>query len=232
MLSVFLPIGWPSPKKFAKLCAIAVENGAGALELGIPYSDPVADGPVLAAAYAEALAAGLTVQRCIDGLAEVAPLGVPLNLLVYANLVHARPAFCTEVRAAGAHSLLVPDVPLEESAELREQVLEAGLQHVAMVGPLTSRERLGRIARTITGYLYVAGHQGITGAAGDPALDIVHAAVATDRPVYVGFGLRTRAHVESVLATGARSAIVGSALVEVGRDEKRFAKSVAALAGR
>lgn len=231
MLSVFLPIGWPTPKKFAKLCAIAVENGAGALELGIPYSDPVADGPVLQAAYAEALAAGLTVSQCMDGLASVAGLGVPLNLLVYANLVHARPSFCADAKAAGAASLLVPDVPLEEAGELREQVLAAGLHHVAMVGPLTSRERLGRIARTVTGYLYVAGVQGITGSTEDPALEVVSAAVATDRPVYVGFGLRTRAQVQGVLAAGAASAIVGSALVEVGRDEKRFGKRVGELVG-
>ncbi|MBM4391210.1 MAG: tryptophan synthase subunit alpha [Deltaproteobacteria bacterium] len=232
MLSVFLPIGWPDPKKFAKLCKIAVENGAGALELGCPYSDPVADGPVLQAAYREALAEGSTTARCLAGIESVAGLGVPLNLLVYANLVHARPSFCEDARKAGAHSLLVPDVPLEECAELREATLSAGLQHVALVGPLTSRERLGRIARTVTGYLYVAGVQGITGNAEDPGLDIVRSAVATERPVYVGFGIRNRAQVENVLGAGAQSAIVGSALVEVGKDEKRFGRMVAELAGR
>ncbi len=237
MLSVFLPIGWPNPKKFAKLCKIAVENGAGALELGIPYSDPVADGPVLQAAYREALAEGSSTARCLEGIESVAGLDVPLNLLVYANLVHARRGlapggFCDEAKKAGAHSLLVPDVPLEECGELREATLNAGLQYVSLVGPLTSRERLGRIARTVTGYLYVAGVQGITGNAQDPVLDIVRSAVATERPVYVGFGIRTRAQVEAVLGAGAASAIVGSALVEVGHDEKRFGRMVAELAGR
>ena len=113
MLSVFLPIGWPTPKKFAKLAVIAVENGAGALELGIPYSDPVADGPVLQAAYREALADGSTTDRCLDSIAAAAAYGVPLNLLVYANLVHARPDFMARAKAAGATSLLVPTLRCE-----------------------------------------------------------------------------------------------------------------------
>jgi tryptophan synthase alpha chain len=231
MLSVFLPIGWPSPAAFLRLCQIAVDRGAGALELGIPYSDPVADGPVLQAANREALEAGSTVDRCFALLAEAHTLGVPMNLLVYGNLVHARGAFCQDAARAGAASLLVPDIPLEESAELRARCRDAGIDHVSLVGPLTPPERLARIAVTTTGYLYLAGMQAITGTDGDPAVDSIHRAVATARPVYVGFGLRRADHVRTVLRAGAASAIVGSALVRIARDEVAFGEAVAELVG-
>lgn len=228
MLSVFLPIGWPDPGRFLALARAAVAEGAGALELGIPYSDPVADGPVLQAANQEALAAGATVSRSIDLLGELG-VAVPLNLLVYGNLVHARPSFCADVARAGAASLLVPDIPLEESQELRRSCARAGLAHVSLVGPNTTAPRLRSIAAVTTGYLYLAGIQGVTGADVNPALAAVRRTAAVGRPVYVGFGIRTREQVCAVLDAGASSAIVGSALVAVGKDEDRFREMVRAL---
>ena len=233
MLSVFLPIGWPDPARFLRLARIAVDEGAGALELGIPYSDPVADGPVLQAANQEALAGGLTVSKAIALLAEVHALTpLALNLLVYGNLVHARPSFCDDVAAAGAKSLLVPDIPVGEARDLRRRCFLAKLDHVNLVGPNTSEQRLRHISHYTSGYLYLAGVQGVTGGTADPALAAIGRTVKTGRPVYVGFGIRTRAQVVSVMEAGATSAIVGSALVEIGKDEVAFGSRVRELAGR
>ncbi len=233
MLSVFLPIGWPDAARFLRLARIAIAEGAGALELGIPYSDPVADGPVLQEANREALALGLTVSQAIDLLAEVrAATTLALNLLVYGNLVHARSTFCADVAAAGASSLLVPDVPVGEASELRQMCRSAGIDHVNLVGPNTSATRLKTIARVTDGYLYLAGVQGVTGASIDPAVAVISRTVSVGRPVYVGFGIRTRAHVVTALQAGAASAIVGSALVEIGKDELVFSARVRELSGR
>jgi tryptophan synthase alpha chain len=230
VLSVFLPIGWPTPEAFLELCRVAVDSGAGALELGIPFSDPVADGPVLQAANREVLARGARVADAIELLARIGP-AVPRNLLVYGNLVHARPGFVAEVRAAGADSLLVPDVPLEEWGAIRRDCRAHGVGFVGLVGPRTDRARLHRIAEEVTAYLYVAAVQGITGAAADPAVETVRRAAGTGRPAYAGFGIRHRAQVEACLEAGASSVIVGSALVEVGREPRVFAERVRGLAG-
>jgi tryptophan synthase alpha chain len=219
--SPFLVLGDPSAAATLALARAAAANGATMLELGLPFSDPCADGPSIQAACARALAGGMTVGSGLRLLAEIAAaVPLPLNLLVYGNLVHARgfAAFCRDAAAAGASSLLVPDFPYEEGGTLRAACAAAGLAHVALVGPSTVTARLQQIAEGCDGFVYLAGQQGITGTGGGQRLDrraLVRATVAAVRtPVAVGFGLAARDDVAEVHAAGARIAVVGSALAD------------------
>ena len=220
--SPFFVLGDPTPEISVELCCAAVRAGAEALELGLPFSDPIADGPEIAAAGHRARAAGTTTDvalRCLERIAE--RTSVPLNLLVYGNLVHARGAdtFCRDVVDAGASSLLVPDVSLEESEGLQVACRAAGLGHVALVGPSTSEERLAAIDAAATAFLYLVSHQGTTGVRHDHdrglgAL-VQRVSSSTNNPVCVGFGLSERAHLDLVFDSGAKLAVVGSAIARV-----------------
>ena len=225
-LSPFLVLGDPTPDHTVELARRAVEAGAGALELGFPYSDPTADGPAVAAASQRALDAGVSTGRALELLAAIrAEVEVPLNLLVYANLVHARgyARFARDVRAAGASSLLVPDIGLEESTPLFDACREVGLARVLLAGPATDSERLKRMDRAVNpdegGFLYLVSHQGTTGARrdfADAALQRVReVCAAVQSPVAVGFGLSRPEHVRAVADAGASLAVVGSALVSL-----------------
>jgi tryptophan synthase alpha chain len=216
-------LGDPTPELSLELAKTAVDAGAGALEIGFPYGDPVADGPAIQRADMRALSSGTSTASAMRLLArfhEARPK-TPLNLLVYGNLVHAYgfERFTKDASAAGASSLLVPDVPLEESAPLKRACRKAVLAHVQLVGPLTAAERLKRIDRMADGFLYLVAHQGITGVrAGD--FSEVEALVsrtvsAVRNPVCLGFGLSKSEQVARAFASGARLAVVGSYLANV-----------------
>lgn len=246
-VSPFLVLGDPTPELSVALALAALDEGATMLELGMPFSDPCADGPAIQAADERARAAGVSTQRALDILAEIHARSprVPKNLLVYGNLVHARgwERFCEDAVAAGAASLLVPDVPLEESAPLRAASAAAGLGHVELVGPATPAERVAALDRASDAFLYVAAHQGITGApagARRARTDLVERTAAAARnPVCLGFGLSEPAHLRDAFAAGARIAVVGSHLaraIERALDERadvvaRFRAACAPLVG-
>lgn len=221
--SPFLMLGDPRPELSVDLAAATVEAGATMLELGMPYSDPCADGPAIQAACLRAMEAGTSTPQCLATLEEIRRRcpDTPLNLLVYGNLVHARgyDRFCRDVAAAGASSLLVPDIPLEESAELRAGCASAGLGHVQLIAPLTTPERRAELDRTTTGFLYLAAYQGVTGAdsTGDEQrVELVRrTAAAVDNPVCLGFGLSRPQHLRDAFTAGARVAVVGSQLARV-----------------
>lgn len=219
-VSPFLMLGDPSPALTLELARAAVEGGATMLELGMPYSDPSADGPAIQEACLRAMQAGVSTGRALELIAELraACPGVPMNLLVYGNLVHARgyARFCADAAAAGASTLLVPDVPLEEGEGLRAACADAGLGVVQLVAPLTKPERLRRLAAVADGFLYLAAHQGVTGAVASidgQRNDLVQrVAAAVERPVCLGFGLGDAAQVRDAFAAGARIAVIGSHL--------------------
>jgi tryptophan synthase alpha chain len=193
------------------------------LEIGFPYSDPVADGPAIQAADKRALRAGTSTDKAIEILSRIhkASPGTPLNLLVYGNLVHARgyERFCQDVVAAGASSLLVPDIPLEESAALRKASRRAGLGHVELVGPLTEGERLEKIDRAADAFLYLVARQGVTGIRDGsfaPVAELVQRILSlVERPLCLGFGLSRPEHIRGAFQAGARIAVVGSHLARV-----------------
>jgi tryptophan synthase alpha chain len=223
LVSPFLVLGDPTPDLSLELAKTAVDSGAGALEIGFPYGDPVADGPAIQRADQRALLGGTSTSGAFTLLSRIreARPKTPLNLLVYGNLVHARgfERFTRDAVASGASSLLVPDVPLEESAPLKRACRAAGLAHVQLVGPLTTAERLRRIDRIADGFLYLVAHQGITGVREGDFSEVEslvsRTAAAVRNPVCLGFGLSKREQIERAFASGARLAVVGSHLANV-----------------
>lgn len=221
-VSPFMMLGDPTPVICVALCRELVAAGATMLELGLPYADPCADGPAVQAAGIRARAAGVSTDGALATLAAIraACPNTPLNLLVYGNLVHARgfDRFCRDAVDAGASSMLVPDIPLEEGAALRETANDHGLGNVLFAGPRTRDERLRAIASASSAFVYLAGHQGITGAKSggeDRAAMVARVRRQVPVPLCVGFGLSTRAHMQTVHESGAEIAVVGSHLLRV-----------------
>jgi tryptophan synthase alpha chain len=218
----FLMIGDPDEATFMHHVDGLVAAGADALELGFPYSDPVADGPTVVAAARRALASGSTPARCFDVLHAIRERHpqLPLGLLVYANLVYARglDGFYRDAAAAGVDSVLVPDAPLREVAPFIRVADGHGIEQVLIVPPDVSDETLARIAESGAAYSYVLGRKGVTGthqAADAPLAATVarlHAAGAP--PPVVGFGINSAAAVRAARDAGAAGVIVGSALIE------------------
>lgn len=221
-LGAFLMLGDPDVTTSARHLDALVAGAADMVEVGIPFSDPVADGPVVQAAGRRALGAGVTVGDCFDliaGFRERHP-SVPVGILTYANLVVApgRKAFVRRAAEAGADSLLVADVPALEAEPWAADMMEAGLAPVLIAAPNTPDGALHTIARLSRGYTYCVSRPGITGThrAGEFDSALVHKLRDLDAPPPVfGFGISTPEHVRSALAAGASGVISGSAIVDL-----------------
>lgn len=221
-VSPFLILGHPTPETSVELARAAVAAGAGMLEIGFPYSDPVADGPAIQQAARRALAAGVSTRSAFPLLGRVAEAcpDTPLNLMVYGNLVHrlGYERFCAQAAACGGSSLLVPDIPVDEAGPIRSACRRAGLARVALAGPITPPDRLRRLSRA-SDLVYLAGFQGVTGVRKggfDRVLERVRgAAVSVDRPLCLGFGISTGSQVAAAFSAGARVAVVGSHLARL-----------------
>lgn len=219
----FVMIGDPTPDAGLAIVEALVAGGADALELGLPFSDPVADGPVIQRAAARALAAGTTPARAFEMIAAIRARhpDLPLGVLTYANLVAHRGigAFCTALAAADADSLLVADVPGVEIAPFARAALDANVAPILIVPPNATAATFAAVAQWGRGYSYVLGRAGVTGtdaAMQAPAADLI----ATLReagapPALVGFGISSPAQVQSAIAAGAAGAISGSAVVAI-----------------
>jgi tryptophan synthase alpha chain len=200
-----------------------VEGGADMVELGIPFSDPVADGPVVQAAGERALRAGVRTADCLRILAAFRRRhpAIPIGILTYANIVAARgvAAFARDLAGAGVDSLLIADVPSLEADPYAVAARAAGLDLVMIAAPNTPGATLARIARLSSGYTYCVARAGVTGAR--PRLELDHEqlfqalrALGAPPPI-VGFGISTAAQVREAIASGAAGAISGSALVRL-----------------
>ena len=220
-LMPFLMAGDPDLDTTAA-CLLALQSqGADLVELGIPYSDPLADGPVIQAAAGRALAAGATCAGVLDMLARLqGRLHMPVVLFTYANplLNMGVAAFCDRAAAAGAAGLVVPDLPLEEAQRLSPTVAAAGLDMVLLVAPTTSPQRMARIARTSRGFIYLVSVTGVTGTRermDQRVASLIGQLKSLSRqPVAVGFGISTAAQARQVRLWGSDGAIVGSAFVK------------------
>lgn len=217
----FLAAGDPTPDAVFEMAVAAASSGADLLEIGLPFADSLADGPTIQTAYGRALAAGIDtdgVLRCVDRIARRTT--TPIVLMSAFNPIRARGVgrFVGEAAAAGVSGLLVPDLPLEDTDELRDAASRAGLAVVLLVAPDTPDERADRIARAATGFVYVVRRRGVTGAGGGTGAVTVARIealrAAGGPPVAVGFGIATP---EDAAREGrhADGVIVGSALVEV-----------------
>jgi tryptophan synthase alpha chain len=218
----FVMLGDPDLATSARILDALVAAGVDMIEVGIPFSDPVADGPVIQAAATRALAAGVRPAACfalLRGFRERHPL-VPVGILTYANLVVARGRdhFYRSAAEAGTDSLLVADVPLLEAEPFVADARAAGIAPVLIAAPNTPAQRLRRIAALGGGYTYCVSRPGVTGS-GDPA-DFGQASLlrtlreAGAPPPIVGFGISRPEHVRTALDTGAAGVICGSAIVQ------------------
>jgi tryptophan synthase alpha chain len=191
--------------------------GADAVEIGIPFSDPVMDGPVIQEASAAALAGGATPGSILDQLAEV-DVEVPTVAMTYYNLVFraGELRFARLLAAAGVSGAIIPDLPLDESESWEREAATAGVSTVLLAAPVTTDERLVEIAARSRGYIYAVGRMGITGERGDVSSSSATISrrlrAVTDLPVLVGFGVSTPEQAVEV-CKDADGVIVGSALV-------------------
>ncbi|MCA1798259.1 MAG: tryptophan synthase subunit alpha [Xanthomonadaceae bacterium] len=239
----FLMLGDPDSETSIARINKLVAAGAHALELGIPFSDPVADGPVIVAAANRALTAGVTPARCFELVAQVRARhpDIPIGLLVYANLVFARgiDAFYRDAAVAGVDSVLVADVPLRESVPFRAAAVKHGVAHVLILPPDANDKTIVAVAKAGAAYTYVLGRAGVTGAdraAAMPARERLELlAQAGGPPPVIGFGISKPEHAHAARAAGAAGVIVGSALIgwlHDGNDAAaRFVKLVEAARG-
>jgi tryptophan synthase alpha chain len=239
----FLMLGDPGPHASLEAAETVLAHGADALELGIPFSDPVADGPVIQRAAGRALAAGMTPGACLEIVRSLRARHpeVPIGLLVYANLVvQGDPGrFYGAVAAAGADSVLVADVPGVEAAPFIQAAAAADVEPVMIVPSDADRETVQRVARHGRGYSYLLARAGVTGAeaAVRPPSPALLAMLREERapPPLVGFGISTPAQVRAVVAAGAAGAISGSAVVALVERHaalpRRLGEALAAFAG-
>lgn len=236
----FLMLGDPGLEQSAANLDALAEGGADMIEVGIPFSDPVADGPVIQAAAERALRAGVRTADClrlIAGFREKHP-DIPVGVLTYANIVAAKGIgrFCNALAGAGADSLLVADVPSLEAAPYAEAARNAGIDLVMIAANNTARPALERIARLSSGYTYCVARAGVTGADVAPTIDhgaLFHAlADAGAPPPVLGFGISKPEQVRMAVASGAAGVISGSAIVSriaSGESPTEVARFVATL---
>ena len=221
VLAPFVTAGDPDVATSAEVIAAIAESGGSLCELGVPYSDPIADGPVIQASYTRALGKGLTLED-VFGIAKTASTHCEMPILAMASysLIFRRgiDRFVADAAAAGLAGLVVPDLPLEESDELDAACRRAGLALVRLVTPTTPPERAEAIAKKSTGFLYCVSVAGVTGARTELPAGLADRVrwlkTKTDVPILVGFGIATPEQVRAVAAV-ADGAIVGSALVRL-----------------
>lgn len=217
-LAVYLMANEDAPA----LAEAAVRGGATVIELGIPYSDPLADGTTIQRAAQAALDAGITPQRALELLAEInRRVDVPLVPMTYGAIVegYGEEAFCRDAAAAGAEALIVADIPPEESERLRAAAEAVGVDLIHLVAPTSRPERIQVAAAASRGFVYLVAAVGVTGARENldsrvAELLTLTRAAAGETPILGGFGVSTRAHVAGLIAAGADGAIVGSAAID------------------
>jgi tryptophan synthase alpha chain len=217
----FITAGDPNLEATAKALRVLDQNGADLIELGVPYSDPLADGPVIQAAATRALQNGATLEKVLDVVRLVAPeLRSPIILFTYYNpiLNIGVDNFLQKIYAAGVRGLVVPDLPLEESHVLLEPAEKAGIEVILLIAPTSPPDRVRAIAEKSQGFIYVVSATGVTGVRTEVAKGvktmIEELRTITDKPIAVGFGISQPEHAKQVIDWNADGAIVGSAMVK------------------
>ena len=212
----------PDPTAFMANAVSLIEGGADVLEVGIPFSDPVADGPVIQLAGTRALSRGATPRKIIDTIGELSSqFTTPIVILTYYNpiLAMGTEQFMKNATDNGIKGIVVPDLPMEESDRFRDLALKHNIDSILLAAPNTSEKRLAGIVEKSKGFVYLVSLYGVTGprdTLSPQALDTVKKvkSLAKGRiPVSAGFGISQPQHVSSLLRAGADGAIVGSALV-------------------
>jgi tryptophan synthase alpha chain len=217
----FITAGDPNLETTAQALQVLDQNGADMIELGVPYSDPLADGPVIQAAATRALARGTRLEAVLEMLQTVTPsLKVPIILFTYYNPILYRgiEPFLQQIYDAGARGLVVPDLPLEEAPSLLKPASEMGIEVTLLVAPTSPKERIEMIARQSQGFIYLVSVTGVTGMRTQvqtrvqDLLQLMR--TVTDKPIGVGFGISQPEQARQFRDWGADAVIVGSAVVK------------------
>lgn len=216
----FLTAGDPTLDKTEEFVLGMVEAGASLVELGVPFSDPIADGPVIQEANIRALSAGCTLDKIFETVLSIRKkTDVPLVFLAYLNTIYkyGYEKFCKRCQECGVDGVIIPDMPFEEREELAPLALEYDVDVVTMVAP-TSKERIEMVVKDATGFIYVVSSMGVTGARNEITTDVGEIVEiirgVTNTPTAIGFGINTKEQVQkySEIADGA---IIGSAIVKI-----------------
>ncbi|RLI42532.1 tryptophan synthase subunit alpha [Candidatus Bathyarchaeota archaeon] len=215
--------GDPNEEFSIKLIKTLAENGADIIEFGIPFSDPIADGPTFQAACERALKNGVTPTKCIQGIRKLRNDGLnkPIVVTTYYNIPYIMGVehFLNKIKMAGVQALIVPDLPVEEANSLIEQAKKFGIHVILQVTPTTSENRLKRIIENASGFIYIIGVEGVTGAReklGESTIKLVRKVKnCADIPVIVGFGISKEEHAKRIISAGADGVVVGSAYTEI-----------------
>ena len=236
-LMPYLMGGFPTLDGSRAIGEAYAEGGADLVELGVPFSDPLADGPVIHAAGTQALEAGATVHGVLE-VGRALSESVPVVLMCYANLVLARGTerFAADLAERGISGLIVPDLPLEEAGDVLAACDAAGVALVALVAPTTPEERLAAIGASARGFVYTVSVTGTTGERRGLSDDLpgilARTKAHTDVPVALGFGIGTPEAAAAAADAGADGVIVGSRLVRAAAEAAEPAGAVRELVGR
>ncbi|WP_406661257.1 tryptophan synthase subunit alpha [Methanolobus sp. ZRKC3] len=217
-LIAYVCAGDPSFKETKEIVSALIKGGADIVELGLPFSDPVADGPTIQEAAHRALDAGMNPDRYFE-LAASIDADVPLVCMTYYNLIYKRgiEKFAKDCADSGITGIIVPDLPAEESGELHAACKGNGVDLIFLVTPITDDERMKMILGKTSGFVYIVSRLGVTGARADVASSTgdILSRIHTDVPKAVGFGISGKEQAAEVIAEGADAVIVGSAFVNI-----------------
>lgn len=217
-LLAYVCAGDPDIESTPDIVKSLIKGGADIIELGLPFSDPVADGPTIQAASERALSKGMNTDKYFELVAGL-EVEVPLVCMTYYNLIYKRglEKFVQDCVRSGINGLIIPDLPVEESKDLANFCSREGVDLIFLVAPVTTDKRIEMVLKKTSGFIYIVSRTGVTGARSDvtAATSEILSRVKTDIPKAVGFGISNAEQAAKVIDAGANGVIVGSAFVDI-----------------
>jgi len=233
-LIIYITAGYPSVEESKKIASKIVDSGADIIEFGLPFSDPIADGPTIQESSQKALETGMDTDKYFKMIKEL-QCPIPVVCMTYYNLLlqHGLERFCKSCAETGVDGLIIADLPIEEADELDEICKREGIDLIFIVSPNTGKQRLEKALRKSRGFIYLQSVLGITGARkgmNDVVFEKINQIKQESKlPVCVGFGISTPEHAEKLAKRGADGVIVGSAVIDLIKKNKSPASFVKSL---
>ena len=221
LLMTHIVLGYPSFDANREVIKQMVENGVDCIEMQIPFSEPMADGPVILKANQDSLAKGTTVEQCIEFASEMSKAyDIPFLFMTYYNIIfkYGEEQFFAKAKEAGIEGLIIPDLPIEMGAEFYAQAEKTGVEPIQLFAPTTTSERMAELSGHASGFIYCVARRGVTGRKSDFDSDfdayLSRCRSSTSLPLAVGFGIRDKADIET-LTGKADIAVIGSATINL-----------------